>query len=780
MELSLLNLLLVLLAAWLAGNLASRFSYPAVLGELLAGIVLGPPLLGVLEGSAAIAVLAEVGVLLMMLYIGMEVDPRDLKKVSWAGTLAALGGFITPFVLAFFTVRWFGGSVMAGLFVGIAAGITSLATKSRILVDLKLLDTRVAHVMMAGALISDTLSLIIFAGILGMAERGSIDLVQIGLVALRIVAFFAATTFIGLKVFPWLGRRLSEAGLTGRTFNFTLVLLIAVVFGELAELAGLHAILGAFLAGLFLRENVLGRTLSQSLMHAVQDASIGFLAPIFFVTAGFEVSFSVFQAELGLFLAIMLVATLGKVLGTALFYLPTGYGWREGLAIGAGMNGRGAVEIIVAGIALEMGLITQEIFSILVFMAIFTTAAVPLFLKWGTDWLRRRGELVRRDEERGGILIVGAGPLARLLAHRLKQSHPVWLLDTNADRCATAHAEGLSVVCGNALEENVLSEAHAAEADTLIAMTSNAEVNMLVAQLAKDVFFIPNLYLLQLGQEGVGHTTAFRRLGATSLFATPVTLDLWDHWIGQGMIREVRVEPISRKAASISDVLATPATCARALPLALLREDKVVPVHEGTQIQGGDTLLLLCHEEAGEGVAVKEDRFDRLVASCPVLDLDEPLPAEAFFERVAEELAPALEVEHSELKRLFLEREKEFSSIVAPGLAVPHVVVDEPGRFHMVIARARRGIAFPHEHETPRALFVLVRSREERTFHLRALSAIAQIAQDATFEQRWDEAEGPEALRHLVRDAERRRFGEARHVQSHGNEPEGHLIREEQ
>lgn len=765
MELSLLNLLLVLLAAWLAGNLASRFGYPAVLGELLAGIVLGPPLLGILHGSPAIAVLAEVGVLLMMLYIGMEVDPRDLKKVSWAGTLAALGGFITPFVLAYFTVIWFGGSTMGGLFVGIAAGITSLATKSRILVDLKLLDTRVAHVMMAGALISDTISLIIFAAILGVAEGGSIDLTELGFVGIRIIVFFAVTTLVGLKVFPWLGRRLSEAGLTGRTFNFTLVLLIAVLFGEAAELAGLHAILGAFLAGLFLRENVLGRTLSQSLMSAVQDASIGFLAPIFFVTAGFEVSFSVFGEDLGLFLAIMAVATFGKIFGTALFYLPTGYGWREGITIGAGMNGRGAVEIIVAGIALEMGLITPAIFSILVFMAIFTTAAVPLFLKWGTDWLRGRGELVRRDDDRGGVLIVGAGPAARALARQLKASHPVWLLDTNAGRCQAAREEGLTVVCGNALQENVLSEAHAAEAATLIAMTSNTEVNMLVAQLAKDVFFIPYLYILQLGRDGKGHTAAFERLGASRLFAGPVALDAWDHWIAEDSVREVRIDTKDYPDVQIPALLDHEASHAGALPLVHIRDGEVEPVHEGTQLGRGDALVVLYHELSRETIDVTHDRFDHLVETGAVLDIDERIPAEVFFERVAQLFSRELEMDTDDLKKLFIEHEAEFSSLIAPGLAVPHIVVDEPGQFHMVIARARQGIAFPREHETPRALFVIVRSREERTFHLRTLSAIAQIVQDPNFETRWEEATNAEGLRRLVRAAERSRFVEAESFQ---------------
>lgn len=761
MELDLLNLLFVLLAAWLAGNLASRLGYPAVLGELLTGITLGPPLLGLLHGSEAIAVLAEVGVLLMMLYIGMEVDPRDLKKVSWAGTLAALGGFITPFVLAFFTVRWFGGTVMAALFVAIASGITSLVTKSRILVDLRLLDTRVAHVMMAGALLSDTLSLIIFAGILGLAESGSIDLAQIGLVALRIVVFFAVTFAVGLKAFPWLGKRLSEAGLTGRTFNFTLVLIIAVLFGELAELAGLHSILGAFLAGLFLRENVLGRTLSQNLTHAVEDASIGFLAPIFFVTAGFDVSFSVFQSNLGLFLAIMAVATLGKIIGTALFYLPTGFGWREGITIGAGMNGRGAVEIIVAGIALEMGLISQEIFSILVFMAIFTTSAVPLFLKWGTDWLRRRGELVRRAEERKGVIIVGAGPLARLLASHLQDSSPVWLLDSNADHCRRARGENLKAICGNALQENVLSEAHAPEAETLIAMTSNLEVNTLVAQLARDVFDVPNIYVLQTSEEGVGRETSFKRLGATRLFGLPIPLHLWDYWVNQNQIRETYLVKEEKEGSTIQELLNSEKRKNRVLPLILKRGDDIMPIHQGTRVKKGDELLLLFHESVGESVALSHDRFDQLVEKAPVLDLEEHVTSEAFFGRVAEEIAGEYDLDQEEITSRLLDREVESSSMIAPGLAVPHAVVDEPGHFHLVIARARKGVSFPRERDTAHALFVIIRSREERTFHLRALAAIAQIVQEPGFESRWEGAKDTDMLRRIVIEAERRRYKEA-------------------
>ncbi|HSH46026.1 MAG TPA: cation:proton antiporter [Longimicrobiales bacterium] len=600
MDLDLANLLFVLLAAWLAGGLTARLGYPAVLGELLIGILLGPPILGLLSGGPALAVLAEIGILLMMLYVGMEVDPRELGRASWGGFLAAIGGFITPFVLAFLVSRWFGVPTMGAVFVGIAAGVTSLTTKSRILLDLHLLDTRVAHVLMAGALVADTLSLVVFAAVLGVVDAGTLDLGSIARVGINVVAFFAITAVLGIKVFPAVGQRLTRAGLTDRTFHFTLVLLLAVFFGELAHLAGLHSVLGAFIAGLFIRENVLGPSLSKDLMGAVRDASVGFLAPIFFVTAGFEVSLSVFGADLALFAAILGVATIGKIVGTALFYLPTGQGWREGLTIGAGMNGRGAVEIIVAGIALEMGLISQEIFSILVFMAIFTTATVPFLLKWGTDWLNRRGELVRSAAERRGTLILGTSPTARRLARILGESRPVWMVDANPHQCRIAEREGLDAVCGNALEEQVLSEANAARADSIVAMTGNVEVNALGASIARTVFLVPEVLVLRQGKRGAsqrttkGQKATTEHLHAHVAFASVMDLTEWDYMISRNAVREFR-EPVENPtdAATFLNGLAEDRDM---VLMAVQRGDDIFPVHGETELRPGDQVIGLARD----------------------------------------------------------------------------------------------------------------------------------------------------------------------------------------
>ncbi|HOA24420.1 MAG TPA: cation:proton antiporter [Aggregatilineales bacterium] len=591
MEFDILNLFLVVLLAWLAANLAQRLKYPAVLGELAVGIVLGPPLLGLLHGGEALDVLGELGILLMMLYVGMEINPRDLGKASWPGLLAAIGGFIVPFVLGYFAVIWLGGTPMGALFVAIAVGVTSLATKSRILADLKLLNTRVAHVLMAGALVSDSLALIVFAAVISLAEVGTIEFGQVLLVGGRSILFFAVTTFIGLKVFPLIWPSLDRWGFRGRTFSATLVLLIALAFAGLAELAGLHAILGAFIAGLFLREGVLDRTLSHQITDVVHDVSIGFLAPIFFVMAGFEVSFGVFQTDLVLLLTVLVVATVGKIFGTALFYLPSGHGWREGITVGAGMNGRGAVEVIIAGIALQMGIISQEIFSILVFMAIFTTATVPFFLKWGVEWLRSRGELVSAEDDRKVTIIVGAGPFARKTAKILQAAGPVWLIDKNRNDYELAVQDGLNAIHGDALDENVMADAGGNEAHTLIALTTNSEVNILAAQLARRVFDIPRLYVL-LTQADNGSLRNLADLsGAEKLQMELADLEQWDHWITHGEVAEYEVvieEPMSPQEAFEKFQAEQPS-----VPVLLQHNGRVSMFRNVEELNVGDRVTLL-------------------------------------------------------------------------------------------------------------------------------------------------------------------------------------------
>ena len=587
MDLPLLDLFLILLAAFAGGRIATRLGYPSVLGELGAGIVLGPPLLGLLSGGEAITLLAEVGVLLMMLYIGMEIDPAELGKASTGGILAALGGFVVPFALGFWVITAAGGTPIAGVFVGMAMGVTSLATKSRILVDLRILDTRIAHVMMAGALVADTLSLLIFAGITSVVAVGSLDLAAVGWITVKVIVFFAVAWLAGVRLLPPAWRWLQRRGLD-RHGAVPLMLLVAIAFAEGAHLAGLHGILGTFVAGLALREAIGEKRLSHDLTGLVKDISLGFLAPVFFVSAGFEVTFAVFTEAPGLLFAVIVLATVGKVVGTALAYLPTGHGWREGVVLGAGMNGRGAVEIIIAGIGLQAGIIDRTTFSILVFMAIATTATVPVFLTWGVGWLRSRDELVR-SSGRDGAVIVGAGPLARALATRLQGSGPVTLVDRSPDAVEAARAEGFTAVQGDALDTDVLGKAGIEDVSTLIALTPNPEVNVLVAQRARERWLVPELFALLPREKDGGLFAVLDSIGGHVLFARPADVAEWDAHIRSGSAETVAwtVDDADDAPRAMAGRLLAPGV----LALALRRGDAVAPF--GGELLPGDTIEVL-------------------------------------------------------------------------------------------------------------------------------------------------------------------------------------------
>lgn len=768
MELTILALLMVLVAAWSGGTLATRIGYPAVLGELVAGILLGPAILGLLgdgswltlelgiDGSyQSLNIIGQVGVLLMMLYIGMEIDPKELGKASWAGFLAAIGGFITPFAMGFGVVLAFGGTPTAAVFVGIAVGVTSLATKSRILLDLKILDTRIAHVMLAGALIADTLALLVFAGVLGFADSETLELMAVVRVGARAVMFFGIATLLGLYVLPLLFKQLQKFGIKNRGVYFTLMLLIALAFGEGAEIAGLHAILGTFVAGLFLQEGMLEPKLNRELNDLVREISVGFLAPVFFVMAGFHVSLDVFTTDLWFFVAIMAVAFVGKIVGTALFYIPTGFGWREGVVLGAGMNGRGAVEIIIAGIGLQAGLITPEIFSILVFMAVITTASVPLFLKWGTNWLQKRGELVRSTGKRNTVLIVGATPTARALALILQETQPVWLVDSNPARVKDAQAAGLNAVVGNALENETLAEAHAPAAKDAVTMTSNVEINVLAARQLRDVFMVPDLQVLVRGPGPSADLETFEHLGASMLFGKPVSLNDWDHWFSRG---STQFERVAARAGKAADVLRQIEGDAPSLVLAVETEvegvKKVQPFQDGLEVKDGDTLIVARARTAAQ---LPTDRFDEIVRSCRVLDFPEELNREQFFQRAAMALGETLEESAEQLTKQLIERESLSSTVLTAGLAVPHIILAGKGRFELLIVRCREGVVLEEGEEPAHALFVLAASADQRNFHLKALSAIAQIWQSPDFEGRWRNAQGEDELRKLLIDSPRQR-----------------------
>ncbi len=385
-----LNLLLILTVAWIFGVIFARFGLPVMLGELLAGVVLGPPLLGIVAASSGIEMLAELGIFFVMFHTGMEMDPKELAEHIWPSLAVAAGGFVLPFAMGYFATRLFGGTIYQSLFVGMGVSITAIAVQAVILHSMRINRTAIGHIIMGAAIADDILALIALSTLLGLAKTGSIQILALAKILLKVSAFFGLTILIGEFVMPRLVGRLMDESKKAFMFAMTSALLMAY----LAELAGLHLIIGAFLAGQFVRREVVDDNVYESLNNQFYAISYGFLVPIFFASLSFHLhltwswSFVVFAAVL------TLVAIVGKLIGCGLGAAAFRYNYWESMIIGFGMNGRGAVELVVASVVLNLSaglveaktisapLLTQAQFSGLVLMAFITTLVAPISLKW--------------------------------------------------------------------------------------------------------------------------------------------------------------------------------------------------------------------------------------------------------------------------------------------------------------------------------------------------------------------------------------------------------------
>jgi Kef-type K+ transport system membrane component KefB/mannitol/fructose-specific phosphotransferase system IIA component (Ntr-type) len=752
MSLDLIHLLMILLAAWGGGLLAVRLGFPAILGELAAGVVFGPALLGWLEPNASVKVLADLGVYLLMLYIGMEIQPRTLFSASRAGMLAALGGFVVPFGAGVGLMLALGYSTPAALFMGMAMGVTSLATKSRILIDLNLLGTRIASVLLVGAVFADTLALMTFAAILALSsqEMGGGAWTGVIFTVVKTVVFFAVAGFIGMRVFPWIGRLLARWELGKRTSNFTMVLIVALMFGELAELTGLHAILGAFIAGLFLKEGILQRKWSYEITDVVHDLSIGFLAPVFFVSAGFHISLTAVAANWELLALVVVLATVGKIIGTTLFYLPSGHGWREGLTVGAGMNGRGAVEVIVAEIGLAMGLISQEVFSILVVMAFLTTLSVPFMLTWMVRWLRGRNELVPAATGRRGVIITPVSGVGLKLAAIVGDgSEVVTFVDRLPANCRDAERNGFRAVEGDVLDRGTLADAGAANARMIISLLGDEPVSVALARYALVEFGVPESYLLGAPRKESATESEVQRLGLRRLLLT--TGELRRVQFRSDLDRYEVSEEVVPDLMTGEETSLVFAPDGEAIPLGFRQDGLIQPLFHGASLHPGATVWVLKRQAQAE-LEEPRARALELLQGAEAVELGRPADADAVVRALAARLAVSTGRSEPELYTLLREREQTMTTVVGPGIAVPHVLVPGLTEPVVVVARCREGIVFAEGHPPTHAFFVIASDPQRRKSYLYLLWAISAVASREGFLRRWNAAEDEARLALVLRE----------------------------
>jgi len=396
-------LLILLVVTRTFGEIAERLGQPGLVGELIAGIVLGtiaaqqtdllPEIAGLADNPVFDAV-TDLGMFFIMLYAGVELQPGRLVAQAKGAISVAIGGMILPLCLGLLLAwYWFPSSeglFAQSIFLGTALAITAVPATVRILIDLGRLDTPSGQIIVSAAVFDDILSLVLLAWLTALMESAPGEVFEFWPILIKVLAFFIITTVIGVFVFPFGGRFLIR--FREREFEFSALLVGAFAFSVLAELLELHFIVGAFMAGLFFGRKTISEAAFEDVRNKTSAMTFGFLAPIFFASVGLNLNFSALL-ETPMFVLMLLVAAFtGKFLGAGLAARLAGLSNHDAAAVGVGMSARGAVELVIADIALEAGLfdinpgdtesaVISHLFSAVILMAVVTTLLTPILLK---------------------------------------------------------------------------------------------------------------------------------------------------------------------------------------------------------------------------------------------------------------------------------------------------------------------------------------------------------------------------------------------------------------
>lgn len=376
----LFSLFLIYASAKLLGEIFERFKQSAVIGEILAGVILGPQVFNLIGTSEIFPVLAQIGAIILLFTVGLQTKVEDIMTVGRTSLIVAFLGVIFPFIFGYLYILIIDHTTVEAMFIGAAMVATSVGITARVFADLGILDTKIARVILGAAVIDDVIGLVVLAIVTGLG-KGALSFVKIGLISLEAVGFIAFLIIIGRKVVHRMIPRV--ASFRTRDAVFSLAILFCLFLSAVASYIDLAAIVGAFLAGMVLS----GLNFEYNL--SIKTESLyNFLVPFFFVILGSWIDLSIFAkpALLWAALIITLFAILGKLIGCGLGALNLGK--KDALMVGFGMVPRGEVGMIIASIGLSMKVITSDLYTVIIFMVMATTLITPPILRGLTKNVR--------------------------------------------------------------------------------------------------------------------------------------------------------------------------------------------------------------------------------------------------------------------------------------------------------------------------------------------------------------------------------------------------------
>jgi Kef-type K+ transport system membrane component KefB/nucleotide-binding universal stress UspA family protein len=395
------QIVLLLLCGRLLGEAMQRIGQPAIMGQLLSGVLLGPSVLGAIwpgaehalfptapEQKAMIDAVSQLGILMLLLLTGMETDLALVRRTGKAAFSVSIAGIAVPFLCGILLGEMLPDSMLphpeqrlvTTLFIGTALAIASVKIVAVTIRDLDFLRRTIGQLILTAAIIDDTIGWILLSIILGLASHGSIDLASIGQSIFGTLVFLAASFTIGRRAVALLIRWAND-NLISDLPVITTILIVTGGMALITNAIGVHTVLGAFVAGILVGQSpILTRHIDEQLRGLI----VGLFMPVFFGVAGLQANLAVLADPMILTLSVLLIliASLGKFSGAFLGGTIGGLNWRECLALACGMNARGSTEVVVATIGLSMGALSQTLFTMILVMAVATTMAMPPMLRW--------------------------------------------------------------------------------------------------------------------------------------------------------------------------------------------------------------------------------------------------------------------------------------------------------------------------------------------------------------------------------------------------------------
>jgi Kef-type K+ transport system membrane component KefB len=385
------ELILILIGAKVLGEISERAGFPSLVGEITAGILLGPAMLDLVYPGETIEIFADIGIIALLFISGVQLNIRTFARSEKAGSFTAAGGIIVPFVLGLLLGSVSGFTLPVSLFIGITLSITSIGISVRTLIDLRQLTSQAGILIVSAAVIDDIIGIVLLSVLIAIATGAGFG-AGLFLPVFLTIAFLLVMFTVGRQVLPWLFEKTSRAHT--HEMPYSAAIIIALAAAVIANGAGLHYSIGAFIAGLLLGGNI---RKDRALFDSIADFAFGFFVSIFFVYIG--LLFPPFTRDtVSIFLIpLLIVAFAGKIIGGYIgsrWFLPDR---TQPWLVGIGLCPRGEITLVVAKVALAGGIITSVLFSSVVIMVLATIFATPFLLTWGFG----RGTTIRDDQQSG-------------------------------------------------------------------------------------------------------------------------------------------------------------------------------------------------------------------------------------------------------------------------------------------------------------------------------------------------------------------------------------------